>query len=203
VTFRTELLDNLAEVREHNATNSATPRIDTVRNRIRGTVALLEAIDDELTDLHVLATDRAAARRDAVVSGGERDYALDNHGNPLARRLLAELELAALDVSDIVDDVVHDCLRLLRAGEIGGRRTRPTASLEEVALAIGAQRKRMALGQYTPVRVEAQPNAEQAAKVVRTEDLVRERDRWKRRAESLQARLDRRNPHGARRRPVA
>lgn len=190
MNYRSELLANLAQVRVTYAENSASPRIDTVRNRLTSTVTLLETLDLELPDLHVLATDRAVARREAMVSGGERDYALDNHGDPRARLAYKLIAHATQDTSDIFTDVAHDVFRVLRAGEVG-RPGRPTVGPEGLALALLAQSKRIANGEYTPVRAVDQPNGGQAAKALRVEDLVRDRDRWKRRAEALEARFER------------
>ncbi|HEY3144152.1 MAG TPA: hypothetical protein VGJ86_23685 [Acidimicrobiales bacterium] len=179
MTRRSELLAELRILRE----DASTPRIDTVRNRLDAARELLAMVEEEADDLHVLAYDRPAAARDAVVKGGQPDYALDTNGDRRARRALRALTLAAIDAVEILAEANHDAIRLLREGDRHRPRSRRVIEIEELAAGIDAQARRVARGEYTPIRREAQPDAEQASTVV--DRLRRERDQARRDVERL------------------
>lgn len=171
----------------HTYPSERTPRVDTVRNQLFGARELLAMVGAEVEDLHVLAYDRPTASREKV-HGGQRDYALDTHGDPRARAALRELSLAAVHACEVVAQVAHDQLKILRSGERTNG-TRRMVSSEELLQAIEAQGRRAARGEYTPVRREAQPDSDLVAGTV--DRLTRERDQARTQADRLTARLDR------------
>lgn len=178
---------------------SRAPRIDTLRNRIEATQSLLTTVLEELEDLHVLAYERAVVSREAKVSGGERDYALDTHGDPKVReayRALGDVivgdklivdDKEVLSVCDLLAVAAHDVIRILRNGERNGRLPRRRINAEEHALALENQTIRLARGEYTPVRREPQPEAQLVEPTVRR--IVAERDGEKTRADRATRRL--------------
>jgi hypothetical protein len=177
VTRRADLLGELASLREH----ATTPRVDSTRNRIAATATLLGDVLPHIDDLHALAYDRAAARRDAVVAGGSRDYALDTHGDPNARQAYKHLALATVDACEILAEAAHDALVLFRTGDhdhnAAGRVTE-----EELALALVAKARRIARGEAESIPVGAQPHADLTARVLQR--VIAERD-------ALQRKVDR------------
>lgn len=199
---RADLLDELAALRE----NGKTPRIDNLRNRLDSTRELLAIVAEETDDLHVLAYNRAAAQREAVVAGGQPDYALDTHGDQRARRAYRGLGLAAIDAVEILAAASHNAFRLLRTGsEDRPRIGRRMIEIEELAAGIEAQARRVIRGEYAPVRREPQPEAEQAHTVV--DRLRRERDQARTEVQRLTITIERLNadlqerPHTHRGRP--
>jgi hypothetical protein len=170
------------------------PRIDTMRNRIDATISLLAMARDELEDLHVLAYERHTAASDAKVSGGARDYALDTHGDLRARDAYRRLGDAIVGgpglvgVCDLLAGAAHDMTRVLRVGQIGRNPSRRVSALE-LAEALEAQAIRVKRGEYTPVRVEKQPDLKRVSRAVA--DLREERDRLAVGNERLKTRLQR------------
>jgi len=165
------------------------PRIDTVRNRITATRQVLAAIHDELEDLHVLAYDRRAAAAEAPVRGGQRDWALDTHGDPHARsayRLLAEATIGACAQ---LAEASHNAIRILRDHQPGDTpRTRRLITTDELVTALAAQARRQTnRTSYQPTRAIPQP---EYAEVLRAaERVIKERDQLRDRCEKLEARL--------------
>lgn len=155
---------------------SRTPRMDTVRNRVNGALALLRVVADELEDLHVLAYERARAVSEAKVSGGTRDYALDTHGDPRARdayRHLSRVMTGWRDadgerhegVCDMIDDAANEVITILRQaghGEKGSGRIGPV----EMAALLQSQARRTKRGEYSPVAFVPQPLAGEASLAV-------------------------------------
>lgn len=135
------------------------PRIDAVRAEIRDTVRLLQAFGDQLDDLHVLAYNRHRAAKEAKVRGGSRDYALDNHGDPEARRLYDQ---AARDLHATLNRLVGTMKEtrgyLTAKGSHATRRdSSADASAIEVLGSIAAQARRRKRGDYTPAPLVDQP----------------------------------------------
>lgn len=136
-----------------------TIRIDTARNRITGTTDRLNIIRNELADLHLLATDRAAAAERLHVHGGDQDYALDSHGDPRARAAYEHLAAVTLPICDLLDEAIRDALKVLRDGDSPRPRTRRTIDAAEHLEALTAQQRRRARGEYTPVPGYPQPTS--------------------------------------------
>lgn len=201
MTRRTDLLDELASLRDFGD----TPRIDTTSRRLEATGRLLAIATTELETLHTLAYNRDAARRDAVVAGGSRDYALDTHGNPKARQHYRRLALAALDVCDILAEAAHDVTSFLASDGYRDERRRGGEKLNAVdmALALEAQARRAARGEFAPLRVVPQPMSEEAGKVT-LESLAADNRRLRDENARLLSVVQRKdNKHGWRRAPKA
>lgn len=183
MTRRLELLDELAAIRS----TASTPRIDSTRNRLEATIRLLETARTDLDVLHGLAYERHTAKREAMVSGGARDYALDTHGDPRARSAYKQLSLACGDACDILAEAAHDALRLLREGDNDGRR-RGGGSLRivDLAVALEARARRASRGEFTPRPSVPQPNGAEAAEVT-MESLAKENARLTAENEQLRA----------------
>lgn len=134
-------------------------RIDTFRNRISGTLGLLQLVQEHLEDLHALAYDRHRAGQAQRVAGGERDYALDTHGDPKARELWHGTSLRVLDASEDLTVVLHEVLSFFAGGQTSARRDASAdASVAEVLEAIAAARRRRARGEAHHALLEAQPS---------------------------------------------
>lgn len=174
MTRRTELLDDLKAIRDHGR----TPRIDTIHNRITAAVKVVAMAEEEIDDLHILAYERHTARRELAVAGGQPDYALDTNGDMRARDAYRQLGLATLDALEILEQAATDTIRVLRDGQRSQRRSRRMINLEELAAAIEARARRAARDEdYTPVRREPQPDADNVMTQLR-------KDRDKARAEA-------------------
>lgn len=158
-----------------------SPQINTLRRRLAATRELLQLVEEELEDLHVLAYDRPTARREAAVAGGTVDYALDTHGDPRARDAYRHLGQITVDACDQLADAAHEAIVLLRARDDSSRpRTRRTIRAEELAGAIEAKAKRVERGEYEPVRRYPQPDRDETLRSLRSElaplrAVVRER----------------------------
>jgi hypothetical protein len=176
---------------------SRAPRIDTTRNRVNGTLALLRIVLEELEDLHVLAYERARAVSEAKVSGGARDYALDTHGDQRARdayRHLSRVMVGWRDsegvvhegVCDMLDDAANEVISLLRvSGE--GEKGHGRIPVVEMAALLQAQARRAKAGVYTPVAFVPQPLAAEASTAM--DQLLRERDQLEGRVKRLEGKL--------------
>lgn len=165
------------------------PRIDTLRNRITATRELLATIHDELEDLHVLAYDRRAAAAEAPVRGGQRDWALDTHGDPHARAAYRMLAEATINACAQLAEASHNAIRVLRDHQPGDTpRTRRLITTDELVVALAAQaRRQTSRTSYQPTRAIPQP---EHAEVLRAaERIIRERDQLRDRCEKLEARL--------------
>jgi hypothetical protein len=165
-----------------------TVRIDTLRNRLAGTLKLLDMMGEELEDLHVLAYERATANTDNQrVRGGTRDYALDNHGDPLARDAYRRLGDVTVDACARLDSAINDALKLLRQGDTPAR-TPNRLRLVELGEAIAAQARRAKRGDYTAVRRGPQPEAQRAVS-----EAIADRDRLSRELSKANKEIDRLN----------
>lgn len=165
------------------------PRIDTLRNRITATRELLTTIHDELEDLHVLAYDRQAAAAEAPVRGGQRDWALDTHGNPHARTAYRALAEATINACAQLAEASHNAIRILRDHQPGDTpRTRRLITTDELVTALAAQARRQTnRTSYQATRAIPQP---EHAEVLRAaERVIKERDQLRDRCEKLEARL--------------
>lgn len=187
----TEAVRSWRDLCDNQPTRGPTPRIDTLRNRLAATRSLLAMVEDELGDLNVLAYDRARVARERV-DGGERDWALDTHGDPRARDAYREIGLAAVHALEVLADSHHAALKLLRSGTLNGRSPRYMVNSEELAQVLEAQARRVARDEYTPTARETQPNQAHAEEAVAR--LIRERDRYKALAERFEKRLTRYEP---------
>ena len=135
------------------------PRIDAVRTEIRETIRLLDWLGGQLDDLHVLAYTRHRAGQEAKVRGGSHDYALDNHGDPEARHLYAQVAKDLRSTLNRLQGSVKDVRGFLTArGTSSTRRDRSAdASKIEVLGQIARQAKRRRRGDYTPAPLVEQP----------------------------------------------
>lgn len=164
------------------------PRIDTMRNRLTATRELLSDVEKEIHDLHVLAYDRQAAKDDVSVNGGQRDYALDTHGDPRARDAYRTLANTVSDICDQLAAAAHDVIILLREGDTPGQpRGRRRIDTEELAQQLEHQAVRIAQADYTPHRVRPQPEQAEVHKVL--DRVRRERDQALTENQRLTARL--------------
>jgi hypothetical protein len=132
------------------------PRIDSLRSQLAATIDLLQTVGEELEDLHALAYDRPRLAQERT-NGGMRDYALDTHGDPRARDAYRALGGASTKACESLAIAAHETIRLLREGTPTGIRTRRHATAAEIATAIAAQGRRIARGEYTPIRRLPQP----------------------------------------------
>ena len=135
-----------------------TVRIDTLRNRVAGMTDLLAQVLAELEDIHVLAYERTRAADAQRVNGGQPDYALDTHGNPAARDAYRQLSDTIVRHCDELTIACHDALKQLRVGDspIPGKRRTITAA--ELADALASRARRVARGEYEPIRRQPQPD---------------------------------------------
>lgn len=159
------------------------PRIDSMRNRLTATRTLLGNALEFIEDLHALAYDRATAAERQTVRGGERDWALDTHGDPRARRAYTALAEAASSACSNLAIAADDASRILtEGGQVDTTRGRGTPiPTEDLAQQLALQARRAARGDYTPVRTRPQPAADDAARVL--DRVRRERDEARRLAE--------------------
>lgn len=167
----------------------STPRIDSLRNQIAGTVELLEMVHEELEDLYVLAYDRPSAVDEAKVAGGSANYYLDTHGDQRARQAYQQLARTLDGVCITLDGASYNALNLLREGPTPIRQGSRTTQLVELGEAIAARARRQQRGEYVPVRRGPQPEEAKAlSEVIRQrdqlrrdlEDVTRDRDRLRR-----------------------
>ena len=163
------------------------PRIDTMRNRIAGTVELLLMAFEELEDLHVLAYDRPSAVEEAKVAGGSSHHYLDTHGDMQAKDAYRDL-WRALDGSCIhLSERCNNALNTLRAGKTTATTRAPRhLRLTELGEAIAAQADRARRGEYSPVRRGPQPDVGKTLNEMtksreelrrQLDDVTKERDR--------------------------
>lgn len=149
-------------------------RIDTFRNRVQGTIGLLQLVAEHLEDLHVLAYDRHRAGQAQRVAGGELDYALDTHGDPRARELWQTSALRVLDNAEDLNVVLHEVIQFFSAGQTSARRDATAdASLGEVLTALAAQRRRRDRGEFSPTLLVAQPRVVEPDSVIAELELLR------------------------------
>lgn len=165
------------------------PRIDTTRNQLTATRTLLGTAEETIEDLHALAYDRQTAAERQAVKGGERDYALDTHGDPRARQAYAGLAEATSQACSIIAIACDDAARVLNeGGQVDTTRGRGTPiPTEDLAQQLALQARRAARGDYTPVRTRPQPAADDAARVL--DRVRRERDEARRLVERYHAML--------------
>lgn len=174
------------------------PRIDTVRNRADATRQLLGTIIDELDDLHVLAYDRVTAARELAVKGGERDWALDTHGDPRARAAYRQLAESTIGACTNLAEASHNAIALLRASNPGDTpRTRRIIATDELIEALCAQARRDERHDYTPHRAQPQPEIDGVKHTL--DRIIRERNEAIARADKLEKRLAQYEPVTSRR----
>lgn len=128
-----------------------TPRIDSIRNSITTTTTLLARARTVLDDLYVLAYDRPAAALAERSSGGSRDYALDTHGDPIARNRLNDLKRALDSATTTVGYACTEAIAHLNPpAELNLRPIARTATALDVHDAHDARQRRITRGEYTP-----------------------------------------------------
>lgn len=164
-----------------------TPRIDTMRNTIAGTVELLLMAYEELEDLHVLSYDRPSAVEEAKVAGGSSHHYLDTHGDQQARDAYRDL-WRALDGTCIhVSERCNNALNTLRAGKSPAVRRAPRhLRLTELGEAIAAQAERTRRGEYSPVRRGPQPDLAKSLN-----EMTKSRDELARKLDNMTKERDR------------
>jgi hypothetical protein len=69
----------------------SAPRIDTFRRTMDAVVERLAELRPDIEDVHDLAYNRTKAAAYDRVNGGDRDYALDTHGDMIARDLYIDV----------------------------------------------------------------------------------------------------------------
>lgn len=151
-----------------------TIRIDTFRNRLAGTRGLLALTEQHLDDLYVLAYDRHRAGQAQRVAGGERDYALDTHGDPKARELWQRTALKVLDAAEDLTVVLHEVTNYFNPGRISTRRdSTADAPISELIEAMAARQRRRDRGEYQPATLIDQPTPTEPASTTAELDLLR------------------------------
>lgn len=151
-----------------------TIRIDTFRNRLAGTRGLLALTEQHLDDLYVLAYDRHRAGQAQRVAGGERDYALDTHGDPKARELWQRTALKVLDAAEDLTVVLHEVTSYFNPGRISTRRdTTADAPISELIEAMAARQRRRDRGEYQPATLIDQPTPTEPASIAGELELLR------------------------------
>ena len=180
------------------------PRIDTLRRQLTETAELLTTTAGILDTLHELAYDRAAASERIRVAGGQPDYALDRHGDPRARAAYVRLGRMIDHVCNHIGDHAHGALELVNeADDPGGDRHPMAITALEHAIALEAQARRIARGEFDPGRALPQaavPGARKtiAGKIRRLEaELAAERKRAAKLERRLEAALEERRTRSA------
>jgi len=171
-----------------------TPRIDTLRNQLHASQTMLGKVGATLDTLHHLAYDRATASEELRVKGGQPDYALDNHGDPKARKAYADLAYLVDHLCQQVATKVHPALAIITEAEDTTNRRHPYAiTAREHAEALDAQARRIQRGEFNPGRTETQPQVAKARKTLAGKITALEADvkRERRRADRAEAELAR------------
>src|SRR5690606_20690779 len=133
---------------------------------------------------------------EAPVRGGQRDWALDTHGNPHARTAYRQLAEATINACAQLAEASHNAIRILRNHQPGDTpRTRRLITTDELVTALAAQARRQTnRPSYQPVPAIPQP---EHAEVLRAaERVIKERDQLRDRCEKLEARLALYEPDG-------
>jgi len=152
------------------------PRVETVRRQLSSTIAMLQACADEIEDLHSIAYEKNQRGLRERVKTSVDGYSLDGQGDPKARAAYRRLVGVALATCQPIDRAALDVIAILREGGPASRGGPGIVRAVEVAEAIAAQARRMARGDYTPVRSEAQPErAPDPVATVRSRGLRPER----------------------------
>lgn len=134
------------------------PRIDTFRREVRDAGDLLRFLAQNVDTLHDLAYSRHRNPTADRVRGGQRDYALDTHGDPKARELYADSAKTVLALVDRLVTVEAEVRSFLTAGTAGGSvDLNAGTSTDEVVRQIAARRRRVARGEYEPHPIAKQP----------------------------------------------
>ena len=142
-----------------------TVRIDTARNQIAATVALLTQIGAELEDLHHLAYERPTTIEQLRVNGGQRDWALDTHGNPFARQAYRDIGEAIMTACAHIAERSHAAAAILRTADDNRpdvRSSRTITALHLAELIEARARRTTDPHQYSPIRYLPQPDADTA-----------------------------------------
>jgi hypothetical protein len=131
---------------------------DQLQRTIDDLIVTLTQLRAETRDLDTLATDRTRNSEAPHVAGGDRDYALDNRGDPQAQQLYDDL---AVHVTAAAKALHADWVGIGRYFDRGGKASRRIrsagASADEVAAAITAAVRRRQRGEYAPHLRVAQP----------------------------------------------
>lgn len=136
----------------------SAPRIDMVRRDIKDAIAGLQYLADNLEDVHTLAYNRHKAGQQDKVRGGSRDYALDTHGDPIARGLYEDTWRTATKLIDETLDLTVDLRSFLTGGKGGSRNDRTAdCGADEVIAQIEHRRRRRLRGEYEPNLIAKQP----------------------------------------------
>ena len=169
------------------------PRIDTLRRQLTETAELLTTTARILDTLHEIAYDRAAASERLRVAGGQPDYALDRHGDPRARSAYVRLGRMIDHVCNYVGDHAHGALELVNeADDPGGDRHPMAITALEHAIALEAQARRIARGEFDPGRTAHQATVPGSRKTIagKIRKLETELATDRRRADRLERRLE-------------
>jgi hypothetical protein len=151
-----------------------TPRVDSLRNRVSATATLLGLAGDVLEDLHGLAYERPRAAAEKV-RGGQADYALDNHGDPLARAVYRNLSIVTVEAAVLVSLAAHDAVRSFKDGH-RGRNPRGEVDGVELGEALVKQADRVLAGEYTPARQVHQPDIDRALRAAVQDNKSKDRE---------------------------
>lgn len=137
----------------------SAPRIDTTRNMVDSLILLLADFRDEVHDINDLAYNRNRAAEEARVAGGSRDYALDSHGDMIARRLYTHAVVQMVKATNPIDDAIKAIRGHITAGgSVSGFDKSKTAPKAEVAAAINAAKRRRRRGDTSHHLVASQPH---------------------------------------------
>lgn len=147
------------------------PRIDTIRREINDAQTVLGYLAANLEDLHALAYEKHHAGQAERTRGGQRDYALDNHGDPKARALYETIAKAIIGLVsgqtlparkewsrlDGLVQLEQQTRGFLTHGKNDPTKIAAVTQADEVVRQIVARRRRIARGEYEPKPIAVQP----------------------------------------------
>lgn len=137
----------------------SAPRIDTFRNLSLHIVDLLGELGPDIEDVHDLAYNRNRAAGEAKVAGGSRDYALDSHGDMIARELYIDVAAQLVGLGRGAEKALRKLRKHLNREDTALRRDESAnVSAAEFDQARYAQARRNLRGERSPHAHFAQPD---------------------------------------------
>lgn len=136
----------------------STPRIDTLLNTIDSVQTYLTEIRPHLVDMHGLAIQRSRTAPGERTHGGDRDYALDNVGDPRARDLYVSVAVGLVHLGQALEsDLKATKGYLNQQGRTLRRDGSADVTSDEHLSARFAQARRNQQGQRSPHPLVSQP----------------------------------------------
>lgn len=163
-----------------------TVRIDTLHRELHGTRGLLLLIEQQLDELHAMSYERHVkpGKPNTRVQSSVRDYALDDHGDPVARAAYRDLTTAVRDACSDLAIALHTASSALKQGKDTRGSGRKRITEAEHCDALAAAARRVARGEAT-IQTVTQPAYARALHLMEKRALKAER-----RAEKLQRKVD-------------